>query len=139
MSGIDAALLAFQITGADMMGFAQQFGIQAKIGMAAGGIALGVLVSPGAALANVTEVGPAAITDYIVGWHVPATVVALNVPHVNPENCAPHADYITDPAMEGTTLFNAALMTAFSTSRRVTLIIDLCFGGRPKIIGVRMH
>ena len=96
----------------------------------------GYSVAP--AFAAPANVGPANVTSYAAGWVDARTVVHLDVPQINPDNC-PQPGYLTNETMGGGQLFNSVLLTAFSTNRRVTLTIDGCYLGWPQIIGVVVH
>jgi hypothetical protein len=88
--------------------------------------------------ATPSESASGAITHFISGWHDNSVTVQLNIPHYNPKNCPLSDGYATDPASGGTTLFNSVLLTAVMGQKQVRLVVDGCFSGRPRIVGVRI-
>lgn len=103
---------------------------------AKGAVLLGVCALATSARAAAVETSQGYITGYFAGWSAPQVRVSSDFTFANPEGCTNTDGYMTDPANAGTELFNATLLTAFSTHRKISLVIDGCYAGRPKIVGV---
>lgn len=70
------------------------------------------------------------------GWASGNLRVQTDFAFTNPANCSSPDGYITDPADSGSSLFNALLMNAYMSHKKVHLVLDGCTVGRPHIISV---
>jgi hypothetical protein len=79
------------------------------------------------------------ITDYRVGWSgddvrvmTTGTFVSNGCPGFSGSDPA----YITNPADPGNHAYQAALLAAFVTGKKVSIWVQGCYQSRPQIIGV---
>lgn len=107
----------------------------AKIGLSL--VAVTLVVAPVHAEPAVTGVGH--ITWMGSGWSVSQMRVTLDAPQINPGNCAQPVGYITDPADPGAVLFHSMLLTAYASSKQITLAVNGCIGGYPRLIAISIH
>lgn len=71
------------------------------------------------------------------GWVGAGLRVQLSQgPFTNPSSCPLIDGYTTQPADSGHQLFNAMLLSAYMSGRRVRMVIDDCAFDRPRIISV---
>ena len=97
------------------------------------------LLMSSAATATPVE-APWARVNYIAGgWTAAHVRVQTTTTFYNPESCPRSDGYIVDAGLPGAQLFASMLLTAFSTSREVQLVLDGCVLERPRIIGVTLR
>ena len=71
------------------------------------------------------------------GWVGAGLRVQLSQgPFTNPSACPLTDGYTTQPADSGHQLFNAMLLSAYMSGRRVRVVVDGCAFDRPRIISV---
>lgn len=86
--------------------------------------------------ANAANTAKGKITFYGTGWTVNSVRVKTTAPFVG-QPCATRNDgYHTDPAQSGNATHQAALLMAYQNKKWVQLILEGCYAGVPKIIGV---
>ncbi len=85
---------------------------------------------------NAANTAKGKITFYGTGWKVNTVRVQTTAPFVG-QSCGIRTDgYHTDPAQSGNATHQAALLMAYQNKKWVQLILEGCYAGVPKIIGV---
>ncbi|MCW2404407.1 hypothetical protein M2336_001036 [Sphingobium sp. B1D7B] len=100
---------------------------------------LATILTPQVANAAPVTTSFGTITQIGGGWVGAFLSVQLSIPIVNPDGCTYAGTYMTDPTMGGSQLFNSILLSAYMGGKQVSLVIDGCMDGFPKIIAVYSH
>ncbi|WP_157511138.1 hypothetical protein [Frateuria sp. Soil773] len=85
-----------------------------------------------------TNTGPVSIQTISTGWLNDSFGVVPTTTTVNPAGCANPGIYNTKSSLPGYTTVYAAVLTAYNTDSKITLIISNteCANGYPEIMGV---
>ena len=87
---------------------------------------------------NATELSPkGVITGYYTGWGSDTVRVTIQGASYNEGNCATPDGYVTAKSdNSGYTTHASALLAAYMSGKPVTIVVNGCVSGRPRIWGV---
>lgn len=94
------------------------------------------LVQPALAAPSISSTGY--ITFLAGGWTSPNVRITMDFAFYNPASCSNTDGYMTDTLDSGINLFNSMLLSAFMARRKISIVVDGCTQGRPRIIGVNI-
>jgi hypothetical protein len=102
-------------------------------------IAAVTLVAFAAASQAQTQTPQAAkLTALTTGWNDDVFGIAVDAPMVNPAGCSTADKYVSSALNPGHKTHYAAVLLAYSTGRRVTVVVhnSVCTHDRPTIMGL---